>query len=144
MPDVISRTDARSIQASRYFTGKPCGYGHVDERYVSNGKCIPCALKHSFDQIRSDAGKRVNRKSKLKNIYMLSEEDFNLLLESQKFRCACCGLEFNDIDTPNVDHDHSDGRVRGLLCRKCNLNVARFDHPLRATYIAYVDQGGFL
>ena len=38
----LSRKDARLIGAVRYFTGKLCKNGHIDERFVSNGSCVTC------------------------------------------------------------------------------------------------------
>jgi hypothetical protein len=34
MPEIISRAEAKARGLTRYFTGKPCKYGHIAERYV--------------------------------------------------------------------------------------------------------------
>ena len=39
---VVARKDARAAGLKRYFTGKPCKYGHIAERQVANGVCIRC------------------------------------------------------------------------------------------------------
>lgn len=39
---IISRQDAISGGQTRYFTGKPCKYGHVAERMVSTRACLEC------------------------------------------------------------------------------------------------------
>lgn len=39
---VISREQARAAGAKRYFTGKACRHGHLDERYVCKGVCVVC------------------------------------------------------------------------------------------------------
>lgn len=38
-----TRTKAKELGLLTYFTGKPCKYGHRDERYTSYGKCVQCA-----------------------------------------------------------------------------------------------------
>ncbi len=38
---VISRSEARALGLNRYFTGKPCKWGHVAERRIE-GKCVEC------------------------------------------------------------------------------------------------------
>jgi hypothetical protein len=43
MPEIISRKEARALGLKRYFTGKPCCHGHVDERYVAAGLCAECS-----------------------------------------------------------------------------------------------------
>lgn len=42
MPEIISRKEARDRGLKRYFTGKPCKYGHVCERYLCNARCVEC------------------------------------------------------------------------------------------------------
>lgn len=39
----ITRQAAKAACLTRYFTGKPCKYGHVAERTVSNGACTKCS-----------------------------------------------------------------------------------------------------
>jgi hypothetical protein len=41
--NIIKRGDAKALKLKRYFTGKPCGNGHLSERTVNNGTCIECA-----------------------------------------------------------------------------------------------------
>lgn len=42
MPEVISRKDAKDAGLPRYYTGKPCKYGHMSERTVSRSTCVSC------------------------------------------------------------------------------------------------------
>ena len=39
---VVSKEEAITTGAPRYFTGQPCQAGHLAERYASNGHCIEC------------------------------------------------------------------------------------------------------
>ena len=41
--ELISCLDALALGKTRFFTGEPCKYGHIDERIVSNGRCIVCS-----------------------------------------------------------------------------------------------------
>jgi hypothetical protein len=62
----------------------------------------------------------------LQRNYDLSLEEYSRMLHAQNYVCAIC--EKPEIRTGNngkpvalhVDHDHKTGRVRGLLCYKCN------------------------
>ena len=64
-----------------------------------------------------------NRKSHLKRTYGLTLDEFDALLASQGGGCAVCGL----TDADNVDHDHVSGRVRGILCFRCNVAIGQMD-----------------
>jgi 5-methylcytosine-specific restriction endonuclease McrA len=40
--DIITRAQAKAVGLKRYFTGKPCKYGHLCEKYTSCLKCVEC------------------------------------------------------------------------------------------------------
>lgn len=42
------------------------------------------------------------------------------LLIKQNGRCALCGGPPTKNGKLDIDHDHKAGKVRGLLCHKCN------------------------
>lgn len=55
-------------------------------------------------------------------------------------QCECCGKE---VDRLRVDHCHTTGKFRGLICDKCNLGIGHFaDNPslLRAA-ADYLERG---
>lgn len=48
------------------------------------------------------------------------------MIVAQGGRCAICGVGI-DNKAP-LDHDHSTGEVRGVLCQKCNLFVGQVEN----------------
>lgn len=42
MTAVVSRAEARALGRTRYFTGRPCKYGHVAARAVVSKHCVDC------------------------------------------------------------------------------------------------------
>lgn len=52
----------------------------------------------------------------------ITEQDYNDMFERQLGLCAICRKPENDIKLA-VDHCHETGRVRGLLCKKCNMGI---------------------
>jgi len=73
------------------------------------------------------------RKRKLWANYRLTTEDYNNMLIDQEYRCKICGTE----ETRNkaykffpVDHCHTTGTVRGLLCDYCNVGLGRFEDSI--------------
>jgi hypothetical protein len=75
------------------------------------------------------------RKIYQKNIRLISEygitiDDYNLMLLEQNHVCCICKKHENIIHYKtkmpkelSVDHCHSTGKVRGLLCSKCNIVI---------------------
>ena len=85
----------------------------------------------------------INKKKWLWHIgkqYDISEDDYLFLLKNQDGACAICG----DIPMYRlvVDHNHATGKVRGLLCRQCNLLLGLLgdDVDKAKSVIAYLDK----
>ena len=74
------------------------------------------------------------KRAHLKHRYGITLEDFNQMLLEQEGLCAICRTQ----SKLNVDHDHETGRVRGLLCKRCNLAMHLIDNHLAAclSYLA--------
>jgi Recombination endonuclease VII len=68
----------------------------------------------------------IKRNSHYKSMYGITLEEYNSKLESQQYVCAICRNP-----TPNsnqhkhlyVDHNHSTGKIRGLICNPCNNTI---------------------
>ncbi|HHT9147317.1 MAG TPA: endonuclease VII domain-containing protein [Candidatus Wunengus sp. YC61] len=81
----------------------------------------------------------------VKRKFGISHDDYNKMLLSQDGKCFLCGTENPNrngekVGNFSVDHDHKTGKVRSLLCTKCNHGLGNFmDSPslLRkaATYL---------
>jgi hypothetical protein len=66
--------------------------------------------------------------------YGISPEQYDLMLRYQGGACGICG------ERPTgrlcVDHDHVTGKVRGLLCHRCNLGLGNYRDDQRLTMAA--------
>lgn len=64
------------------------------------------------------------RKWRLNKEYGMTESEWELLFQSQNRRCAICKtLQPEGKGRWCVDHDHSSGEVRGILCHNCNVGI---------------------
>ena len=53
--------------------------------------------------------------------YGIDLNTYNLIYNKQKGKCAICGIHQSELSKSLcVDHDHTTGEVRGLLCSNCN------------------------
>lgn len=101
------------------------------------------------------SGKDAQKNYRLIGQYGITLDEYNAMLEKQDGVCAICGNPevkaqarngtngIKNLDSLLVDHDHKTGKVRGLLCYRCNTGIGKLnDDPnlLRkaARYIGYV------
>jgi hypothetical protein len=87
-----------------------------------NSYCKQCAKSISikWKQKNPDYHPTYNLQYK----YRLTKQQHNDMLCKQNFCCAICNLSFNETK-PFVDHNHTTGKVRDLLCYHCNLGIGQ-------------------
>lgn len=70
--------------------------------------------------------------------YNITEADYAKMLAAQGGRCRVCnGPPDKDTGLLHVDHDHTTGEVRSLLCRGCNTALGNIrDDPQRAARLS--------
>lgn len=64
------------------------------------------------------------REYKLKYRYNITLEQYNQMLQTQNSKCLICGKDQTIDECLVVDHCHTTGKVRGLLCNNCNLLIS--------------------
>lgn len=79
---------------------------------------------------------KYDRAGALRRNYGLTVEEFDTMVLAQEGRCALCDRPSDLV----VDHDHRTGRVRALLCTRCNTGLGHFgDAPaLLERAVAYL------
>jgi hypothetical protein len=80
--------------------------------------------------------KATNRNTKLKRAYGITQEQFLEISIKQEHKCACCGRETKLV----VDHCHTTGKVRELLCHNCNtaLGLLNEDNTIIQSLSNYI------
>lgn len=85
------------------------------------------AVRRWWSGLSRDEQQRLNRRKKLLKRYGISIEDWESMVRAQSGKCAICRVSPNNSRDFHVDHDHVTGRVRGLLCIRCNTSLAWFE-----------------
>lgn len=134
---------------------KPLDYFYKSSRNKSGrkGQCINCYTeigdeyrsrpevreliaqrRQKFNRENPEEAYRRQRKYGFKQKYGIDLEDYDAMLAGQDGRCAIC-FALPSPDAPlYVDHCHSTGAVRGLLCHPCNAGIGFLgDDPNRMT-----------
>ncbi len=101
-----------------------------NKQYQQNNREKVLALRKDYRVRNKDALPQLRREANLKQ-YGLSTEQFEDMCKAQNGLCKICRQPPNGRwKTLVVDHCHTTGRIRGLLCSNCNLAVGHLrDNP---------------
>lgn len=85
-------------------------------------------FKHGLSQNReTQEYKRYQRECFDRHKYNLEPQHKQALIDAQSNSCAICGYKFGQkVGDMKVDHNHTTGDVRGLLCDHCNRGLGFF------------------
>lgn len=86
--------------------------------------------------------KESQRESRFRRVYGITLAQYKEMLAAQGAACAICKAQSFPNRLLSVDHCHSTGRVRGLLCIKCNtaLGHAGDNISVLKEMISYLDR----
>lgn len=97
---------SRKRQRARYETNKPKILGQSKDYYIKHGAKVRLL-------------RQINR-------YGIDESHFVELVIRSQGLCDCCERQLETggkASKLNIDHDHSTGLIRGILCTNCNTGI---------------------
>jgi hypothetical protein len=145
-------TDAKTCP--RCSVNKPASDFHRSQQTSDglNSYCKPCTAEYGREyaprrrSLRRSGDRRAalraaERKYRLDRKYGLTLDEYHEMLSAQGSTCAIC-----EADEPggrgswHVDHCHSGGHVRGILCFRCNfaLGLLRDDPSIFSRAAEYL------
>lgn len=126
-PNECFRTD-RSRKDGLHSHCKSCSNKSMSEYYAKNSnRCRAIANKaYAKNKHKHILRKKVYSWNKTYGID-ITHDVYLQMLEQQDNKCAICLTSDADLEKLlSVDHCHTTGRVRGLLCNNCNLALGNF------------------
>src|SRR3990167_7147178 len=79
------------------------------------------------DDLYREHHNAIKRASLLRCRYGITPQQYAEQLKSQDNGCAICGSKTSNngksIQLFDIDHCHYSGKIRGILCRDCNVTV---------------------
>jgi hypothetical protein len=98
-------------------------YNRKNRLHYKNNK----GKKAEYAKLRRKNYPRIYRDREYKNKYNISITEYDAILEKQNRACAICKIPQSELNYQlAVDHCHDTKKVRGLLCRSCNLAIGYF------------------
>jgi hypothetical protein len=124
MNNYIRKRDAADplLRKKRNAVSIKCANKRYNSDHEFRQKCLAYRRKALANPIYRKKVATQTRRQNLKAIYNLSLEEYDQILVSQNNVCAICKEADNNIAL-GVDHNHANGKVRGLLCKQCNLMI---------------------
>lgn len=130
--------------------------GKAQKYFIIDGKkfCRQCSLEKSTTEFGLHSGAhdglqatcracqvKTQRNNKLKQKFGITEAEYDAMLESQNGVCAICEqpetrVKFGKPTMLAVDHNHKTGKIRQLICSKCNMAIGLINEsPIRCDKI---------
>ena len=95
---------------------------------VKDKTCKGCRIEAMKLRAKAQTPEEV-RAHNLKMRYGITPDDFDNMLDAQNGGCAICDRK----DNLCVDHDHTSGNVRGILCIRCNTAIGYMNEMIGVT-----------
>ncbi len=104
--------------------------------------CIDCKkIKPLFEFAFNSKGRKFSqahclecqKERSLQRLYGISLADYDKMFKGQNGECKICGTkEISNVQHGrfDVDHNHETGKIRGLLCHKCNTFLGHFNDDI--------------
>lgn len=137
----------RAADGSAFFPVE-CSCGSrkdVKLRYLRNGQSRSCGCLHKDELSARQTTHGRSKDPRFKYLwlnYKMTPEDWDKIHDEQLGRCPIC-LRTLSESRVHVDHDHTTGEVRGLLCHSCNVAIGhlREDPESMRRAIDYLSKG---
>ena len=114
-------------------------YSKRAKKYRANNSEKIKKVKKCYTATHKKETKNLN----LKRCYGITIEQYDQMFNVQEGKCKVCGKDQSELKQPlSVDHNHTTGKVRGLLCPNCNtiLGHAKDDTDILQKVINYLKE----
>lgn len=113
MGKTLEQKLAKSLYNKKYAAEHKLERADYNKKYRIENRPKIYAVRKSYD-----------RAHHLKKTYGITQDIYNELYTQQYGKCFLCDIHQEIL---YVDHSHSTGAVRGLLCGKCNTGLGMFN-----------------
>lgn len=103
-------------------------------RSYKHGYCIACTSDHNHSRKEYLADRH------LRNTYGISLQDKRDMIKAQENKCAICATEVTEQS--HLDHCHTAGAIRGVLCFRCNSVLGKLgdNKTLLLNMVKYLEE----
>ena len=109
---------------------------YISYKYKNNSiystECKECSKLRTINYRKNNREKGYS--AGIKYLYGITVEDYNKMFSAQKGKCAICKSSETQKNKRrfDIDHNHTTGKVRGLLCHNCNSAIGKFKENINS------------
>jgi hypothetical protein len=123
---VRTRTRAQFVKDA----SRPSGLGRWC-KLCHRGYVAEWRSRHPEAVVEMNRRNKARRKYQYRTRYGITPERYDAMSAAQEGKCAICAKQYPEGMRLDVDHCHTTGTVRGLLCRGCNTSIGKLrDDPV--------------
>lgn len=114
----------------------------IDRFYITkfphiSSYCKKCTNKRRQEKRNTSGTEKIRSRRKGIERFGISVDCFNKMMNEQNEKCAICGISFEEYKEKSnrnfsIDHNHTTGEVRGLLCSSCNTGIGFFKENIES------------
>ena len=124
------KRDRKRVEAPGAKTEKKEPYAHLTPEQREKRRAYNREYSRKRGTKRTPESEAKTFHWRLRHRYGIGEDDYKRMVVAQNGVCAICHRPNSDGSRLHVDHRHDTGKVRGLLCRTCNMGIGSFkDDP---------------
>lgn len=149
------KLNQRDVSNSSVSGMKKCGLCNKEKpehEYFRNSKskdglqhyCKKCHYASKKEHYKKKSVRDRYKHNQLRFKYGIGINEYNKMLAEQNGKCAICDGVNHNRKKLSVDHCHETGKIRGLLCEKCNsvLGWAKDSTLVLQNAISYLKDSG--
>jgi len=101
---------------------------------ITHPKQIKVYHKKADKKYKDNHKEQIKKQTRLQKIryhYGVTPEEYTKMFNKQNGKCAICGRHQSELTRSLcVDHNHKTGKIRGLLCNRCNLALSNINEDI--------------
>lgn len=125
MVSLSPEPEAKNSESSKLLTSKSitkASYLATNKRYRIKHAAQIRVRKQEYYRKNRNQIREKQRANCLRTLYGITIKEYEIMLEQQNGVCFVCGTPPKNTRL-HVDHSHTTGKVRSLLCHRCNRHT---------------------
>ena len=123
----VKNRKSHSEKSRRWYFENREKYLKAHEKWYNKNRKTVIVKNRKWREGNIERYKKMQMNNNLKKNYNITIETYEEIYRNQNGVCAICEKLNISGKRLAVDHNHSTGKIRGLLCNKCNTGLGNFN-----------------